>query len=397
MKAVEPVFAPSELARIFAQLRGANSFAVAVSGGGDSMALLRMVLEWHGAEGITALTVDHHLRDNSEAEASEVARWCQDLGVAHHTLTWAHPPLRSGLQAKARVARYDLLSAFCIAHGLPIVLTAHTREDQAETVAMRKLRTKSPKSLASIWPRTQWNTITVVRPLLQESRKHLREYLTSIHQSWLEDPSNTNESFERIRIRNASPDPTLAAVAESAQAEVTAAQQAARTWASQNLEIQATGLLRFPSASLSALSPLAKDEMLLTLIALAGGAPPERARRAALLSWMENPQSQRRTLGGVIFAWRKSYILAMREPARIAAAPVHISADKPVIWDHRFEISAPPGSTISSMSSHKPMKRLTEIPSTVWAGLPVVSRRGEILGSLHDTIHDDVKIKFIKK
>ncbi len=397
MKAVEPVFSPSELTRIFATLRGLNKCAVAVSGGGDSMALLTMVLEWRGAEGITALTVDHRLRPNSESEANQVTQWCKELGVEHHVLVWAHPSMLSGFQAKARVARYDLVSAYCIAHGLPLLLTAHTREDQAETVAMRKLRTNSPKSLASIWPQTQWNTITVLRPLLQESRARLREHLISIQQHWLEDSSNSNEAFERVRIRNASPDPLLSAVAEKAQADVIAAQEVARGWAAQHLQIETTGLLRFPSESLSPLNPTARDEVLLMLIALAGGKPPERARRTALLSWIENPQALRRTLGGVIFAHRKSHILVMREPARIAAGPQHLPDGKPMVWDHRFEISGPVGSTVSSMSEHKPLKRPPEIPSSAWAGLPVVSRSGEILGSLHETTHSEVKIKFIKK
>ena len=395
-------FNSQKLKRIFAALPGDAAFAVAVSGGGDSMALLHLALNWRGSpHGLVALTVDHALRENSAKEARRVRRWCDGLGVEHHTLKWRHDLITTGIQAKARKARYDLMSAWCAKHGIAVLLTAHTTEDQAETVAMRLKRTDSKRSLAAIWPETKWNDLRVLRPLLNEQRVDLRTYLTGLRQAWIEDPSNENEKFERVRIRKSAPPATLARKAAVAQRYVLAIEAKAKAWCAKYFTITAFGMISFPPARFQTQKREVADAILCRVIELAGGTPPDAARRHRFIAWLqegtESPGQPRRTLGGALFARRKRAVVAAREPARIDAKPVKLVAGKPVIWDGRFQVSGPAGSSIVLASGHKLLKSNDEIPALVQAGWPLVMQRGKLLATPLAQLHPTAKITFIKK
>src|SRR5690606_12644273 len=107
--------------------------------------------------------------------------------------------------ARARQARYDLMNDWCRANGATVLMTAHTLDDQAETVLMRLARTSSLDSLAGIPKLGQWQGLKVFRPLLGERRETLRQYLRALGQEWIEDPSNDDPRFERVRIRKIMP------------------------------------------------------------------------------------------------------------------------------------------------------------------------------------------------
>ena len=164
-------------ARLFQSLNGFSHVALAVSGGSDSLALLHLFNAFRrNRDGrATVLTVDHGLRAEAAAEARQVADWAKTLGLPHVTLRWIGPKPQTGIQAKARVARYDLLADWCRAQDAQVIVTGHTANDQAETVAMRRLRTSSTRSLAGIWPDATWKGIAVHRPLLGITRETLRE------------------------------------------------------------------------------------------------------------------------------------------------------------------------------------------------------------------------------
>ncbi len=391
-----------KLKQLFAALEADAPFAIAVSGGGDSMALLHLALNWQGGpHSIVALTVDHALREGSAVEARKVKRWCADLGVEHHTLKWRHEPIASGLQAKARAARYDLMTRWCAKHGAATLLTAHTAEDQAETVAMRSKRTQSPRSLAAIWPETHVGGIRILRPLLGETRASLRAYLVSQKQEWLEDPSNANEKFERVRVRNSAPALALARQAEAAQRTVMRAEAKAQSWCRKHLIIAPYGMMRFSPVAFRKLKGGVADAVLLRIIDLAGGTAAEAARRLALIVWLQAPHEAsiqpRRTLGGALFAKRKREVIAAREPARIAAATMTLTAGKPLIWDGRFEVCGPRGSTVASASSHNALKSDDEIPAFVRAGWPIIMSGNRILATPLGSFHNSAKITFMKK
>ena len=359
------------------------------------MALLRLA---HAIKkDFVVLTVDHALRKSSAAEARKVKRWCKALGVKHHTLKWRHGEVATGLQAKARNARYDLMTGWCAKHGIKTLLTAHTADDQAETVAMRMKRTSSPASLAGIWPQAEWNSIGIMRPLLSKRRKALRIYLVSNDQEWIEDESNSNEKFERVRIRNAAPNIALASGAAQAQKLVTTAKREAKNWMAKNLMVTEAGMVRFSTSSFAVLKDMARDEALQKIISLCGGAATELAKRRELLNWLAAKDSPRRTLGRVVFAKTKNEICAAREAARIDAKPFPITSGKPVIWDNRFFVSAPKGSTIVAKISVKSMKRNDNFPFFVDQTLPVVRLPNNILVDAIQSPSAHVTATFIKK
>lgn len=391
MKAAPRKLSAARVKRLLKPLDGIPKVAIAVSGGGDSLALFRLVASSRGD--VAALTVDHGLRIEAAQEARQVASWCRDLGIGHHILKWNHAGVASGLQAKARAARYDLMSEWCLKHGATVLLTAHTADDQAETVAMRSLRTSSDKSLAAIWPETNWNGIRIMRPLLSVTRAELRDHLTAIGQDWIEDPSNRDPKFERVRIRSDAPSLALAEAATTAQRKIRGAQAKAISWANKHVTIAPSGMITFPPRALASLANTAHDECLLLLLAKLGGAMPERARRNALLQWLSSGDSGRRTLGGALFAKRKNEIIIAREPGRIDATPLELSPHANILWDKRFLASGPEGSTITSKASIKSLKRFEDIPAFVDAGLPVIlGADGVVLADLFVSHHEAAKI-----
>jgi tRNA(Ile)-lysidine synthase len=366
--------------------------AVAVSGGGDSMALLLAVAETCGPHHLTALTVDHALRPTAAAEARQVKRWCKVLGIKHVTLKWHHGPVTSGIQAKARAARYDLMASWCRKHDVPCLLTAHTKDDQAETVAMRQARTTSAKSLAAIWPEVKVQGLTILRPLLTKSRRQLRNFLLARDQPWLEDPSNQDPRFERVRLRQNGVAAGLAKSATAAQRETRAQQAAAKNWLVENLRQDASGMVMFSTSALAKLEAAASDTVLIHILEILGGKAPDLARRTALLNWLQKPDAPRRSLGGAIFAVRKSLVIAGREPARIATAPLKLSPLRPKLWDGRFAACGPAGSTITSKSQVKTLKRIKYLPAFVDQGLPVILLDNEILATPFSSHHPQAKL-----
>jgi tRNA(Ile)-lysidine synthase len=185
-------------------------FAVAVSGGADSLALTLLMAEAF-PQRVTALTVDHQLRADSAAEAAQVAAWCAAAHIPHYILPWHHEAISGNMQAQARAARYALLNDHCAAHGLPYVLTAHNRDDVAETLLMRLARGAGVRGLAAMRSkRPLSSTVTLLRPLLGISHVALVEWLQAQGQPWIEDPSNQNQNFDRVKARQWLAQPPLA-------------------------------------------------------------------------------------------------------------------------------------------------------------------------------------------
>jgi tRNA(Ile)-lysidine synthase len=184
-----------------------------VSGGGDSLALMHLLADWAKAEKRAApvvLIVDHGLRKGSAADAKKTARWARDAGLAAHVLSWKGKKPTGDIEAAAREARYRLMGAWCRAHRLNFLYVAHTREDQAETFLLRLARGSGLDGLSAMralapWPLPGFETLQLVRPLLDVSRAALRGLLKARGQDWLDDPMNGDPRFARVRIRAAAP------------------------------------------------------------------------------------------------------------------------------------------------------------------------------------------------
>jgi tRNA(Ile)-lysidine synthase len=383
---------------VFASLKGLNRLALAVSGGSDSMAMLRMVLAWVPNDvQVFVLTVDHGLRDGAAAEALQVAQWCAELGVSHQILKWDHVGVASGIQAKARVARYDLMAAWCVAQHVDVLLTAHTADDQAETVAMRQARTDSLKSLAGIWPERDWNGVRVLRPLLKMRRQDLRTFLRTVGQAWIEDPSNGDQRFERVRVRALLAGGLNGLDAQADQAQELCLEEARRAdeWCSSNLHIHITGHVSVERASLLHLTAESLDLVILKLLALTGDANhiAERAERGRLQEWLRAENLGRRTLGGAIFAKRRDAVLVGREAGRIAPAECPASGQ----WDGgRFQIEGPAGSLVIPVGRLTGIPRRKDLPAFVQSGLPAVVFNNELWSIPHLGIGQEVFVKFLR-
>lgn len=184
-----------------AGLGEAAQLGLAVSGGGDSMAMLHLAHR-AGLRPYVA-TVDHGLRAASADEARMVAQICAELGLAHVTLHWRTWDQRGNLQQAASRARRALLADWARAQGLSSVAFAHTRDDLAETFLMRLARGAGVDGLAAMRPSWHEHGIQFLRPLLAASRDDLRAFLRSIDAKWIDDPSNEMDRFDRVRVRKA--------------------------------------------------------------------------------------------------------------------------------------------------------------------------------------------------
>lgn len=192
--------------RLLAPLLDHTHLALAVSGGSDSVALMLLASAWRqrhrDAPKLSVLTVDHQLRADAAGEAATVSGWAADLGLPHATLRWEGDKPENGLQDAARQARYRLMSQWCTRHAAQAIVTAHTLEDQAETFLMRLGRGSGIDGLSAM---TVWNDAPwpLLRPLLGVTRGCLRAYLDEAGRTWIDDPSNDDCGFERVRVRKA--------------------------------------------------------------------------------------------------------------------------------------------------------------------------------------------------
>lgn len=187
--------------------------AVAVSGGGDSLALMLLLRDYARDQGLDApvvLTVDHALRPASRREALATARWAKAAGLVCHILTRKGPPPAADIEAVARQARYQLIGDWAGRHRVATVFLAHTLDDQAETFLIRLLRGSGVDGLSamrpvSAFPLAGYGGLRVARPLLRQTRDDLRGFLTGCGQSWHDDPMNEDDRFTRVKLRQAWP------------------------------------------------------------------------------------------------------------------------------------------------------------------------------------------------
>lgn len=179
-----------------------RKIGVAVSGGSDSLALLHLLHDW-GQAPLCAATVDHGLRPEAADEAAKVAEICETLGVPHQILSWQGWDGRGNLQNQARQNRYSLLADWATAQGCDTVVLGHTMDDQAETFLMRLSRASGIDALSGMESRIWRNDQRFDRPLLGVRRQELKDYLTKRGVVWIDDPSNEDDRFDRIKARRA--------------------------------------------------------------------------------------------------------------------------------------------------------------------------------------------------
>jgi tRNA(Ile)-lysidine synthase len=190
---------------LFAGLTGAPALVLAVSGGADSTALMVLAARWRkrrkrGPQ-LIAITVDHGLRAQAAKEAAAVKRLAGTLGILHRTVKWKGSKPSTGIQAKARAARYDLLAKEARRAGATHIVTAHTLDDQAETVMFRLARGSGVTGLAAMARATPHGDLVLARPLLELPKARLVATLAARRIAFAEDPSNGDPKYTRVRWR----------------------------------------------------------------------------------------------------------------------------------------------------------------------------------------------------
>lgn len=208
--------------------------ALAVSGGGNSTALMLLVAEWAqevGCEKPVVLTVDHGLTPGSDRIADEVQARAEALGLGVHVLVWRGRKPAANIESAARAARYRLMGSWCRKQGIRALYVAHTLEDQAETFLLRLARGSGVDGLAAMsrvtpFPLRDFGDLRIVRPLLDAPRAGLRAFLTERGIAWHEDAMNADPRFARVRLRAAWP--ALSAAGITAERIADAAQHLSR-------------------------------------------------------------------------------------------------------------------------------------------------------------------------
>jgi tRNA(Ile)-lysidine synthase len=197
---------PAEAEEAFGDFRGGHRLLVAVSGGPDSMAMMALLARWREADihrrpVLYVATVDHGLRAASADEAVMVAGEAARLGLSHAILRWEGQKPDTGIQEVARAARYTLLAAEAQRVGAGCIATAHTMDDQAETVLMRFLRGSGPAGLAGMARSANRGGFTHWRPLLGLRKERLIATCEALGLPFILDPSNSDPAFARPRLR----------------------------------------------------------------------------------------------------------------------------------------------------------------------------------------------------
>jgi len=180
-----------------------DALAVGVSGGPDSMALLWLLRGWCAALGkvLHVLSVDHGLREEATHECAAVGQFCEQFDhVMHQVLVW-DAPCDARVQEEARRARYDLMCDYCTAHDLKHLFLAHHAGDQAETVLFRLAKGSGFQGLSGMRAMQARDGVTLCRPLLGVEKQALIDVCDVENIPYLDDPSNQDDGFARVRLR----------------------------------------------------------------------------------------------------------------------------------------------------------------------------------------------------
>lgn len=366
--------------------------AVACSGGADSMALALLLHDWTRSLGgrLTALTVDHRLRPESGAEARQVADWLGRRGVAHETLVRPDAPLDGNLQAAARRTRYALLSSWCRDRGVLHLALAHHREDQAETLLLRLARGSGVDGLAAMAALSESADVRLLRPLLSVERSRLAETLAAAGQPHVEDPSNENAAFQRVRLRQSAAmlaregltvERLAATAARMGRARAALDEAAARLLA-EAAALYPEGYALLDAAALrTAPEEIGLRALARVVTAVSGAGYPPRFERTEnlyrALCTSADGLAGGRTLGGCRILPYRGRIMICREPG---AADTAAGAAGRFLWDGRFrvEIDGDSGFELRRLGrkgwldavADCPSLRQTPVPAPVRPSLP---------------------------
>lgn len=183
----------------FAQKYSGKRLAVAVSGGVDSVCLLHWAVKI--GLNVTALHVNHGLRDAADTETQYVVDLCKKLQIPYQVFYWTDDKPTTGLEAAARDARYKFMTDWCLENNIDALMIAHQADDQIETFLMNLSRGSGVSGLSAMQPESYRNGVKIVRPLLGIFRSELIKYCDENDIKYFDDEMNEDESYTRVKIR----------------------------------------------------------------------------------------------------------------------------------------------------------------------------------------------------
>lgn len=347
-----------------------------------------------------AFIIDHALREGSDREVNAAAEFARAMGYQVKIDRWSHDGVTSGVQVKARQYRYTALGRMCRKAGIKHLITAHTADDQAETLLMRLYRQTGWRGLAGmremayapVWPALA--DVTLHRPWLNISRMELRDYNRSHQLSFLDDPSNENRDFTRVRARQAlSVDSTLRSdlLREQKQKSAQLAEERSThaNWLSTNAVIHDQNFV-----TTTAIPP---PELLLHLLrAVAGtGGPIDRVKRKNLVARMHDSDFKAATLAGAWvvkdhhkFLFARDMVAVTGRKGQLSVNELPVPLDHKIIWDGRFLVQAKQAGILIKPASGQGenIRQSTEnnhffdLPTCVRPTVPVFFKGNEIRG-----------------
>jgi tRNA(Ile)-lysidine synthase len=375
--------------------------AVGFSGGGDSLALLLLTLDWARAHGraVVALTVDHQLNPASPAWTADAQAKARALGADAQALAWTGPKPASGLSAAARAARHALLADAARAAGARVLLLGHTADDLAEAARMRAegSTVSDPRDWAPspAWP--EGRGVFVLRPLLALGRGQIRDWLVARGETWLDDPANTDPRSARARAR----------LELQHAKDLSSRTSARREDPGPTRDLGASG--GPGSAALRELSGMTGQAVLagyLTLLRTAPAAhvaaaclcaagasrPPRGERLQRLVDRIRAGETFMATLAGARIEAAGEAVSFFREPGETRRAgprppptdpagrlphggrdPLALPPGEPVVWDGRYEVTAAePGLVVRPLQGLA--ARLPPAQRQALKGLPAAAR-----------------------
>lgn len=344
---------------------------LALSGGGDSIALLHLAADWAKARGrrLVAVTVDHGLNPDSAGWSRACEAAARGLGVDWIGRVWTGDKPLTGVAAAARAARHALIARTAREVGARVILFAHTLDDVAEGEAMRaggatlgQLRDWSP---SPVWP--EGRELMLMRPLLAERRADLRAFLSARGAGWIDDPANTDPRHHRARVRQ-----VLEGRALESRADV------ALPDAGLPLPVPVRALPF--GAGFVAQRDIPATALAAVLLSASGGTTPPRGERLArLMAHLRGGEAVSAVLAGARAEADGDRVVIGREPGELRRAGRNCGLDlapgAPQVWDGRIEITVnAPGWRVEAAQGR--LNRLSREDRQALSALPAWARGG---------------------
>lgn len=361
---------------LFAAVAGEPAIALAVSGGADSLALMLLAQRW--AAGLAeppklfVYSVNHGLRPEAEAEVAFVLSAAEALGLPARGLAWSGIKPLTGIQEAARGARYRLMGEAMAADGATVLLTAHHRQDQAETVLMRMAHGSGLEGLKGMTAMAEIEGVRVHRPLLGTDPALLRSIVEASGLTVAEDPSNTDPHYERVRWRQALPDlaalgldvSTIAAFATRMAEADAAIAQIAEGCFTEIVRFDGFGAARIELAPFVELSPAISTRLMSRVLRNVGARQKPRAlgQVERLRQAIVDGLTKTTTVLGCVVRLKDGAIAVAREPGRALPPDASVPAHGSLVWDERFRIvnSSGEAGLTASVADYLPRHRLEE-------------------------------------